>query len=479
MAKTSCIRNAAWVAAWDESADAHMYLRDVDVVFTGNTIDFVGKGYEGAADEEIDGRGLFVMPGLVNLHCHPYNQPLFKGFREELGSKKLYMSALYDCTAVYRTDDEGRQACAEYALSELLLSGVTTVTDLSFGYPGWLDWLVRSGLRAYVAPMYCSAFWYTEDGNKVKYNWDEAAGRRAFDDAVKTIEEAEKHPSGRLSAMLLPAQIDTCTEELLRDSLDLAEEKGWPIQTHAAQSIVEFHEMTRRHGVTPVQWLHQIGFLRPKAIIGHAILIDTHSWVYWPTKDDLALLVDSGTSVAHCPVVFSRYGMIMESLGDYIRAGVNMGIGTDTHPHNMLEEMRTAAILSRVADKQTYGITTAEVFHAATAGSAKALGRDDIGRLAPGAKADIVLVDITHPAMLPVRDPLRSLIYTAAERAVRDVYVDGVKVVGDGKVLTLDQKTAGEKLEEAQKRAEKGVPALHNANLTAEQVSPLSLPVGG
>jgi len=458
--------------------NTHVYLTDADVVFTGNTIDFVGKGYDGAADEEIDGSNLFVMPGLVNLHCHPYNQPLFKGFREELGSKKLYMSALYDCTAVYRTDDEGRQACAEYALSELLLSGVTTITDLSFSYPGWFDWLDKSGLRAYVAPMYCSATWHTEDGNKVDYKWDEPAGRRAFDAAVKLIEEAENHPSGRMSAMLMPAQVDTCTEELLRDSLDLAEEKGWPIQIHAGQSIVEFQEMTRRHGVTPIQWLNQIGFLRPDAILGHAILLDTHSWLYWPTKDDLALIADTGTSVAHCPVVFSRYGMIMESLGGYIRTGVNVGIGTDTHPHNMIEEMRTAAILSRVADQQTYGITTAEVFHAATAGSAKALGRDDIGRLAPGAKADIVLVDITHPAMLPVRDPLRSLMYTAAERAVKDVYVDGVKLVGDGEVLTLDQKTAGEKLEEAQKRAEKGVPTLHSANLTAEQVSPLSLPIG-
>ncbi len=478
MTKTTCIRNAAWVAAWDEGVRTHVYLKDADVVFTGNTIDFVGKGYDAGANEEIDGSNLFVMPGLVNLHCHPYNQPLFKGFREELASKKLFMSALYDCTAVYRTDDEGRQACAEYALSELLLSGVTTITDLSFSYPGWFDWLDKSGLRAYVAPMYCSATWHTEDGNKVDYKWDEAAGRRAFDAAVKLIEDAENHSSGRLSAMLMPAQVDTCTEELLRDSLDLAEEKGWPIQIHAGQSVVEFQEMTRRHGVTPIQWLNQIGFLRPGAILGHAILLDTHSWLYWPTKDDLALIADTGTSVAHCPVVFSRYGMIMESLGDYIRSGVNVGIGTDTHPHNMLEEMRTAAILSRVADKQTYGITTAEVFHAATAGSAKALGRDDIGRLEVGAKADIVLVDITHPAMLPVRDPLRSLMYTAAERAVKDVYVDGVKLVGDGEVLTLDQKTAGEKLEDAQKRAEKGVPTLHSANLTAEQVSPLSLPIG-
>ena len=477
MTRTTCIKNAAWIAAWDEDAESHRYLHDADVVFTGNTITFVGKGYDGTTDEVIDGKDLFVMPGLVNLHCHPYNQPIYKGYREELGNPRLYMSALYDGTAVLQTDDEGRQACVEYALSELLLSGVTTLTDLSIIYPGWIDWLVKSGVRAYVAPMYRSASWYTEDGNQVKYRWDEPAGRRAFDEAVSIVETAEKHPSGRLSAMLVPAQVETCTPDLLKDSLALAKERGWPIQIHAGQSVVEFHEMTRRHGITPVQWLHQMGFLRPDAIVGHCLLLDTHSWVYWPTQDDLRIIAETETSIAHCPVVFSRYGMTMESLGGYIRAGVNMGIGTDTHPHNMLEEMRTAAILSRVAEKQMHGITTADVFHAATVGSAKALGRDDIGRLTPGAKADIVLVDTSHPAMKPVRDPLRSLIYTAAERAVRDVFVDGVKVVANGKLLTLDQQAAGEKLEDAQRRAEKGVASLHHAKWTAEQASPLSLPV--
>ena len=105
----------------------------------------------------------------------------------------------------------------------------------------------------------------------------------------------------------------------------------------------------------------------------------------------------------------------------------------------MMEEMRKAAMLARIAARDITAVTTADLFHAATVGGATALLRDDIGRLAPGKKADIVLVDLECPRMQPARDPLRSLIYHAADRAVRDVFVDGQQVVAGGRVLTLDE----------------------------------------
>ncbi len=105
--------------------------------------------------------------------------------------------------------------------------------------------------------------------------------------------------------------------------------------------------------------------------------------------------------------------------------------------------------------ESVWDVRTADVFAAATLGGAKALGRTDIGRLAPGAKADIVIVDVTHPAMRPVRDPVRSLVYAAAERAVKTVIVDGRTVVEDGRVLTMDHEKACAELEAAQRRADR------------------------
>jgi cytosine/adenosine deaminase-related metal-dependent hydrolase len=217
--------------------------------------------------------------------------------------------------------------------------------------------------------------------------------------------------------------------------------------------------------------------LGPTTTLAHGIFVDSHSWTHWPTRDDIALLAETGTTIAHCPVVFARYGHRLESFGAYRRAGVNMGIGTDTAPHNMLEEMREAVLQSRAAAGDVADTGAAEIFDAATVGGARALGRQDLGRLAEGARADLVLVDLNHPLMQPDRDPLRNLIYTAAERAVKDVYIAGRHVVGDGEVLTLDCADATTRLAVAQKRAEDGVPARDADGRTGLEVSPLTLPV--
>jgi hypothetical protein len=270
-------------------------------------------------------------------------------------------------------------------------------------------------------PMFRSGRWYTPNGHEVRYAWDEQAGRDGLDGALRLIDRARQHPSGRLDGALYPAQVDTCTEELLRDSAAAARERRLPLQIHAAQSVVEFQEIMRRHGRTPIGWLRQIGVLGDNAIIGHAIFLDHHSWLHWPTRNDLGDLADTGTTVAHCPTVFSRRGILLEDFGRYRAAGVNLGIGTDTFPHNFVEELRTAAILARIAAGNAHAVTAADIFTAATIGGARALGHDDLARITPGAKADFMMVDIAHPAMQPLYDPVRSMVYAAGERAVRHV----------------------------------------------------------
>jgi len=151
--------------------------------------------------------------------------------------------------------------------------------------------------------------------------------------------------------VLCPAQIDTCSEALLRDSATAARERRLPLQIHAAQSVVEFYEIMRRHGQTPIEWLETLGVLGPNAIVGHAIFLDHHSWLHWPTRDDLPRLVATGTNVAHCPTVFSRRGITLEHFGAYRAAGVNLGVGTDTFPHNLI---------ARIAAENAGAVTTAD-----------------------------------------------------------------------------------------------------------------------
>jgi len=473
---TTVIRDIAWIAAWDGRSARHVYLRNGDVAFAEGRIVQVGGRFTGRADDEVDGRRLFVMPGLVDLHCHATSQPLYKGICEEVGNPELWWSGLYDNKLVFTTDEAGEAPSAEVAYAEMLMSGVTTFVDLSYPFDGWIDLMARSGARAWAAPMFGSASWHTDDGRTVIYDWKADDGRADLDAAVAAIEEAERHECGRLGGMPAPATSDTCSERLLGDAMGLCQQRGWRFHIHVSESIHEVQEIRRRHGTTPIRFLADQGLLTPRTILAHAIYADTHSWVTWSRSEDIALIAQAGATVAHCPTPFARYGAVLESFGRYRRAGINLGIGTDTTPHNMLDEMRWACVLGKVADGNLDAVMTADVFHAATVGGARALGRDDIGRLAPGACADLVAVDLDHPAMRPGRDPLRVLLFHAAERAVRDVWVDGRKVVADGRALHLDHAGALTALEAAQARSEQGVAGRHWAGRSALEVSPPALP---
>ena len=477
MTSTTCIRDASCIVAWDAANHRHAYLMGGDVVFADDTLSFVGRHYDGAADTTIDGSNLMVMPGLVNLHSHPSTEPFFRGVREEHGVPSMYMSGLYERSVAMQPDPESRKAGKQVAFCEMLLSGITSVADLSGIDEGWIDLAAQSGLRVFLAPSYASARWHLENGWALKYRWDETAGRRGLDAALALIEQAAAHPSGRLSGIVSPAQIDTCTTDLLRDSFAAAEARDVPLTVHCAQSVNEFLVMVDRHGKSPVQFARDLGILSPRTVLGHAMFIDEHSWVRWHTHSDLGILVDTGTSVAHCPSPFARYGHTLEDFGRYHRAGVNLGIGTDVAPHNVIEEMRLGAILARVAARDITTTSVAALFHAATVGGAAALGRPDLGRLTAGAKADLVLVDLANPWMRPARDPLRSLVFTAADRAVRTVFVHGAKVMENGHVLTMDHAAALAAVAEGQQRMLRDAPSRDWAGRTAEQISPLSLPM--
>jgi 5-methylthioadenosine/S-adenosylhomocysteine deaminase len=473
---TTLIRNADWAIAWDAGDKRHVYRRGIDVAFDETGITHVGPGFKGAADTTVDGGGLMAMPGLVNIHSHLGHEPAYRGIREEHGVANMYMSSLYERSQAFDVSDpELRRACLEVALCEVLKSGVTTVCDISPIYEGWTDIVAKSGIRGYMAPGFATARWKLADDHSLGFDWDEARGRKGLDAALALVDGLAKHPM--LSGVISPMQIENCSDDLLRDALAAAKERRIPFTLHVAQGVLEHLEMVRRHGTTPIRHAHDIGILGPTTIIGHAILSDTHSWIRWHTRDDIRLLAESGCSVAHCPTPFARYGIVMESFGDYVRAGINMGIGTDTTPHNMLEEIRKAGTFARIAARHINDVSTGMLFHAATVAGARALMRDDLGRLAPGAQADIVLVDLHHPDMLPARDPLRSLVFHAADRAVKDVYIAGRRVVADGKVTTLDHQGAAERLVGLQERMMTLTPGRDYRGRTADQIAPLTLPV--
>jgi 5-methylthioadenosine/S-adenosylhomocysteine deaminase len=248
--------------------------------------------------------------------------------------------------------------------------------------------------------------------------------------------------------------------------------------SHLAQTVVEVREMIRRHGITPVEWAANIGILSPRTTMGHCIFLDDHPQIGWHTKRDLAILAETGMTVAHCPTPFARYGAALGYFARYRSAGVNVALGTDVAPHNLIEEMRTSILAARLVSRDIRAHDPQSALQAATVAGSRALGRDDLGRIAVGAKADLALVDLGHPLMQPVRDPLRSLVYHAADRAVRTVLVDGAVAYANGKALGLDVASAAATLAEAQARMIRDCPRHDYAHRSGDAIAPLSLPLG-
>jgi 5-methylthioadenosine/S-adenosylhomocysteine deaminase len=474
------IRNASWAVVWDSSAGRHVYRRNVDIRLNGGSIAAIEpKGTTPSTPGElaIDASGHLVMPGLINIHSHPTTEPAYRGVREDHGVPEHQMTGLFERLQAYRLDDTGRRAAAQLAYSEMLRCGTTTAMDLTGNFEGWFETMAASGMRWYVAPAFASARWGMSAPQTVTWTWDEAGGTRGFQSAQGVIAAADAHSSGRLRGVVFPAQIDTVTPELLREAAAYAAETGHLFTTHISQAVVEVREIIRRHGVTSLRFANDLGLLRPGTILAHCILLDDHPQVRAHTRSDLDILAASGAAVAHCPQPFARYGVAMNHVGRYIARGVPLGFGTDCAPHNVVEEMRLAIVAGRIMSEDIHSVDTAAVFHAATVGGAKALGRDDIGRLAPGAKADIVLADLSHPAMAPARDPLRSFVFHAADRAVRTVLIDGSVALKDGKPVGLDPDGAVSELVEAQQRMLRDAPKYDYAKRHGDTITPMSLPI--
>jgi 5-methylthioadenosine/S-adenosylhomocysteine deaminase len=473
------IRNAAWAVLWDEAAAQHVYGRDLDILLRDGRVAAIGphdpESEPPAGAEVVDGRRLLVMPGLVNIHTHPTTEPGYRGVREDHGVPEQDMTGLFERSQGFRLDQQGQAAAMRLAYAELMSAGVTSVVDLSAPFPEWLSIMSESGLRCWAGPGYAAARWGMSAPQTVTWMWNQENGRTQFAAAKKIMAEAEADNSGRLSGIVFPAQIDTVEEEMLRESIAYAEETGRPFTTHIAQAVVEVREMIRRHGITPIQWAAEIGLLTPRSILGHAIFVDEHASIGWHTAIDVPLMAERGATVAHCPSPFARYGEHLKNFGRYRARGINIGLGTDCAPHNLIEEMRLAIILARNAARDLTAGDTSSVYHAATVGGANALGRSDLGRLAVGATADVTLVDLAHPLMSPPRDPLRSLVFHAADRAVKRVLVGGETIWADGRPTKLDTTEAAGILAESQERMLRDAMGRDYRGRDGDEIAPLSL----
>lgn len=451
----------------------HTHIPKADVVFHGDRIEYVGPKYTvkpgEPVDETIDTTGRLVMPGLVNMHLHVTDTAFTRGWLNNYSAGADTNSAM-NVTALYRmlpairaaAHAEDQLAAAECAFAELLLSGSTTAVELSFDAEmgdggdlttvrGIANMAGKMGLRCYMGPRYRNSYWRLGSDNAPAY-FDYEDPILRMHHCFEFCDDIDGAFDGRLRAMLAPGQVDTCSPEVLQATRKQADMTGFPIQIHAGQSPSEFRRIAKLHHRTTIEFLDDVGLLGPDLIIGHGMYLSESGDVDDCNASELNRLRESGTHIAHLPWVKARQGVIMRSFAKYLRHGVGMCIGTDTYPFDMFSEMKLATALCRVAEQSPAAISAAQIFHAATIGGATALDRGDLGRLAPGCQADIVLLDIVKLHATPMVDPIQHIVLSARAEDVDTVFIAGKKVVVGRRLANCDLSASIHRLTEANKR---------------------------
>ena len=477
-----------YVVAFD--GNSHRIVRDGVVVFEGSEIVHVGKSYEGDVDRTIDARGKLVCPGLINIHAVASTSITHLRLDGSMSALNVSKAYVVDGEGDLDLVGEDLQTSSLFSWVALLKGGATTSVTITPMAPSrWespkeqAEVLAKTagelGARAYVSHQYRSGVKYwTRDGAS-HYHWNEDAGRAGLARALRFGEQFEGSYDDRVRTMLFPYQFDTCSPDLLRATKEAAQERSLIIHMHTAQSLSELNESLRRYGRTAVQYLNDIDFLGDRVILTHLLYTTLNPMSGFPRNDtsDVRLLADSGTTVAHCPVLYSRgvrgEGML-RSFGEFLRLGCNMTLGTDTLPMDMIREMRCAVIMAKMADQDPVAVTARDVFNAATLGSAKALGREDLGRLAPGAKADIVIVDLTGLHVGLIDDPIKTLVYMASQQDVETVIVDGREVVSGGRVPGVDEEELAARANEVNQRQKAAFGAQNPQGRSLEELFPPS-----
>ncbi|HEY3686265.1 MAG TPA: amidohydrolase family protein [Streptosporangiaceae bacterium] len=466
---------APWIVAYQDGG--HRLLKDGAVTVRDDRIVAVGRPGAVPADEVVDTDHV-ITPGLISMHTHMHESPVDKGIAEDMDKRQFWSTNLIEILPP-RSKALGpadMRTCARVSVAEHLRTGATTVVQMGLESEYVAELCRRVGLRAYIAESYRSGEWYTDNGRTVGYRWYDDGGAAAYERAADfALRNRNADGADLVTGFLNPSQVDTCSADLLRDSRRLADEHGLLLQIHAAQSYPEFYEMTRRHGRTPIEWLSDLGFLGPRTVIGHGLFVTGSSWTSF-RGDDVGLLADSGTAVAYNPWVFARNGIAMETYDSYRARGVRVALGTDTATQSMLHAARWASVITKVLERSSDAGHARAVFDSATTVAADVLGRDDLGRVSAGAKADLCFWRADSLYMTPTRDPIRSLVYYAETEDLERTMVDGRIVMDRGAVEGLDTAADTAELQRIAERMWTEWPRRDWAGRTMDEHVPLSYP---
>ena len=372
-----------------------------------------------AADRTLSLPQHALIPGLINLHTHAA-MTLLRGFADDLPLMDWLERHIWPAEQTHVSSrfvkDGTLLACAE-----MLRGGVTCFNDMYFFPDAAAEAALECGMRAAIGMIVMDlATPYASDGP---------------DYLAKGLTCRDKYKGeAALSFCFAPHAPYTVSDESFRQIATLVGQIGAPIHCHLHETLEEIAHSESRYGVRPLERLARLGLLGPGFIGVHAIHL---------SEPEIDTLARHGCHVAHCPASNLKLASGLPDVARLLRAGINLGIGTDgaasNNRLNMFGEMRLAALLAKGVANDAAALPAHAALKAATLGGAKALGLDDqVGSLAPGKRADLVAVNLSGLDLLPVFDPLSHLVYVAGREQVSHVWVDGRLKVDNGRLTEVD-----------------------------------------
>lgn len=364
--------------------------------------------------------GQVLMPGLVNLHCHAA-MTLMRGFADDLPLMTWLNDRIWPAEKQHVSDAFVRDGSL-IAAAEMLAGGVTTVNDMYFFPAAAAESFLTVGIRAVLGMIvleFPSAYAADADAYIAK--------------GLALRDDLKDEPL--LSFAFAPHAPYTLSDATFGRISTLAEQLGVPIHTHIHETADEIAGSLKQYGVRPLERLAQLGLLGPNFIGVHAVHL---------TEAEIDSLATHGCHIAHCPSSNLKLASGIAPIAALHRAGVNVGLGTDSAASNnrldLFAEMRLAALLAKGASGNAAALPAAAALRAATLDAARALNLDErIGSIVAGKRADLVAVDLSAPACQPVFDPVSQLVYTAGREQVTHVWVDGRQKLDNRRLVDFGQ----------------------------------------
>jgi 5-methylthioadenosine/S-adenosylhomocysteine deaminase len=408
-------------------------VRRGNVVTRGDTIEYIGGDLpEGDFGEVISGADRLLLPGLVNAHCH-VPMTLLRGYGEGLPLQRWLNEKVFPFEDKLTAEDVYWGSLV--GIAEMLASGVTSFSEMYSFCEDICEAVRISGIKTNISR------------GIVSFDGSGLFGSERHDESEHLIDSWNGMAHGRIITEVCIHAEYTSNERLVREQAMFAKACGVGIHLHLSETRSEHDECVAKRGITPAKYFEECGIFESRVTAAHCVHI---------TDADMDILARNGVTVVHNPTSNLKLGSGIAPVPRMFAAGVNVALGTDgassNNNLNMFEEMHLAALIHRGVAENPELMAAKEVIAMATTNGAKAQGRDDIGIIKVGNKADFAVISLNKSHSVPNHDLISSVVFAAQASDVEMTVVDGKVLYRNGEFITFDVEEAKQKAKKAAAR---------------------------